>query len=131
MLPKPERLRIGSAIRRVFANGRTYAEPLLVLHVLKLPDSSSLRETGFSVSKKVGNAVTRNRVKRRLRALVAKALPCLSPGYQAMVVARPAAVAASATELANALQRVFRRAGLLVAPEGLSPVAGNKESDHV
>ena len=67
---------------------------------------------GFVVSKAVGNAVTRNRVKRRLRHLVAAALPTLPGGVELVVRALPAAAAQPERvvhDLEGALQAAMAR----------------------
>jgi len=56
------------------------------------PDDSPVVRVGFTASKKIGNAVFRNRAKRRLRALVRDVLPGLAqPGWDYVLVARPGA----------------------------------------
>ena len=113
MLPAAERLRANPLFKQVFHEGRSFAEPLVVLHLLRLPDSPEKREFGFSVSKKVGNAVVRNRVRRRLRE-AARALGTELPrGFRAVIVARPRAAAAGYQDLALSLRRALERAGLL------------------
>lgn len=67
---------------------------------------------GFSVSNKVGKAVVRNKVKRRLRASVANRLYALS-GCQAVVVANPSAADKPYDVLDSELLRLFERAGLI------------------
>ena len=64
---------------------------------------------GFVVSKAVGNAVTRNRVKRRLRHAVRERLAVLPPGSLLVVRAQPAAALASYTELVADLERCLQR----------------------
>ena len=55
-------------------------------------DGSAQVRIGFTASKKIGNAVLRNRAKRRLRALVREILPPLArPGWDYVLVARPEA----------------------------------------
>lgn len=75
---------------------------------------------GFVVSKSVGNAVTRNRVKRRLRALSAPLLTDLAPGSAVVVRALPASANASFDELSAQLSSALRRAsrGRAVPPKG-------------
>ena len=66
---------------------------------------------GFSVSNKVGKAVVRNKVKRRLRASVQSRVPMLS-GCQAIVVANPSAADKDYHTLDGELESLFARAGL-------------------
>ncbi|QSR28875.1 ribonuclease P protein component [Nocardioides aromaticivorans] len=64
---------------------------------------------GFVVSKAVGNAVVRNRTKRRLRHAVRERLAVLPPGSLLVVRAQPAAALASYTELVADLERCLQR----------------------
>lgn len=70
---------------------------------------------GFVVSRKVGNAVVRNRIRRRLReALRSHLVACAAAGrrasYDLLVIVRPSAAAADFRTLAAALQRALDRA---------------------
>lgn len=67
---------------------------------------------GFSVSNKVGKAVVRNKVKRRLRASVAEHLNTML-GCQAIVVANPSAAGKDYSTLDSQLLGLFKRAGLI------------------
>ena len=64
---------------------------------------------GFVVSKAVGNAVVRNRTKRRLRALMAERIEDLPAGVDVVVRAQPAAAAATYDELGRDIDRCLRR----------------------
>ncbi len=67
---------------------------------------------GFSVSNKVGKAVVRNTVKRRLRASVRNRLPSLR-GCQAIVTAKVSAAGKDYATLDGELAALFARAGLI------------------
>lgn len=70
---------------------------------------------GFAVGKRVGGAVTRNLVKRRLREAMRRRLRLLAAGWDLVVVARPAAAATSAAQLADELDRLLSRAKVLAS----------------
>ncbi|GGD21902.1 ribonuclease P protein component [Pyruvatibacter mobilis] len=75
------------------ARARRVAMPGLVLQMRKRSDAGTPGEAplrvGFTVTRKVGNAVVRNRAKRRLRAAVAAILPCYGlPGRDYVVIGR-------------------------------------------
>jgi ribonuclease P protein component len=97
------------AVRR----GATAGSPSLVAHVY--PDSSRDAEplVGFVVSKAVGVAVERNRVKRRLRHLMREHLTQLPLGCRVVVRALPAAAGLSSSVLAADLVSALQRAGAL------------------
>ena len=65
-LPAPERLKRRAEFRRLAAQGRKAPMPGLVLQALPRPDDGAAR-IGFTVTKKIGNAVVRNRTRRRLK----------------------------------------------------------------
>ncbi|HET7723919.1 MAG TPA: ribonuclease P protein component [Propionibacteriaceae bacterium] len=92
MLPAAARLRSSDDFRTTVRRGRRVGRPTVVLHVLSRPDT--LARAGFVVSKAVGGAVTRNRVKRRLRHLVADRLRSQTRGVDVVVRALPAAATA-------------------------------------
>ena len=84
----------------------------MVVHLWVDPDVDGPVRVGFTVSKAVGNAATRNRVKRRLRHLTREHLPSLEelPGRAALVVrALPAAAEASYLALGDDLGRTLGR----------------------
>lgn len=77
MLPTAARLRNSDEFRTTVRRGVRVGRPTLVVHAdlakqtpIETPSEQASAKVGFVVSKKVGNAVTRNRVKRRLRHLV-------------------------------------------------------------
>jgi ribonuclease P protein component len=88
--PRPGRGRLSRSadFDRVFRNGRSLAGRELVLYVFPRGDEEPPR-LGLSVSRKVGGAVDRNRVKRLLREAFAQESERLGAGTDAVVIARP------------------------------------------
>jgi ribonuclease P protein component len=70
-----------------------------------------LTRYAFAISKRVGNAVTRNRIKRRLREVLR--LSALTEGYDIVIVARPAAAETDFQALKTELTLLMKRARLL------------------
>lgn len=110
MLPKAQRLRSSRDFQRVYKRGRSYAHPLLVLYVF--PTAGADLRIGFSISKKLGGAVDRNRIKRRLREICRARLAACRPGFDAVFVARSRCREAQISEMAAAVETLFRRAKL-------------------
>ena len=106
---KEERLKKSSQFAEVYSNGQSWANGLLALRAL--PNGLDINRYGFSVSKRLGNAVVRNKVKRRLRQVVR--LTPTRKGWDLVVVARQPASAASYKQLETALADLLNRGRLL------------------
>ena len=91
-------------------SGTTGSSPLLVLRAMRTgrPDT----RVGMSTPRSLGGAVQRNRMRRRLRAVVREQLASIGAGWDLLLIARPAAAAASHGELRDTLQTLVRRAGI-------------------
>lgn len=97
-----------AAVRR----GRKAGTSTVVVHALR--DGDREPTVGFVVSKAVGGAVVRNRVKRRLRHVVAEQhVDALGRGGRIVVRALPASATASSARLAADLSAALQRAGAL------------------
>jgi ribonuclease P protein component len=92
----------------VYQEGRTWVDNLLVMKAL--PNGLSLSRYGFSVTKKIGKAVQRNRLKRLLREIVR--LQVLKPGWDIVFIARREAVAADFHRLEGAVTKLLAQAQL-------------------
>lgn len=99
MLSKANRITLPSDFRLAVRRGRRYTAPNCVVHIVS-NDQSNVVRFGFIVSKAVGNAVVRNKVRRRLRAAAAQLLPTVHEGSDIVV----RALADSATAEWNTLQ---------------------------
>lgn len=120
MLPSAFRMRRSEDFASAIKRGRRAGRRTLVVHMnIAHPDTVDERPgsalVGFVVSKAVGNAVTRNRVKRRLRHLMHDRLHRLPQGSLLVVRANPPAASARsehlAAELDVALDRLLGRRG--------------------
>jgi ribonuclease P protein component len=90
--------------------GRRAGSRTLVVHVLQ-DGREGPPVVGFVVSKGVGVAVVRNRIKRRLRASMRPLIPTLPAGTRLVVRANPPASSVSSAVLARDLTAALRRAG--------------------
>ncbi len=79
--------------------------------VRSVKNGQTLSRFAYSVSKRVGNAVVRNRVRRRLREIVR--LLAFLEGYDVVITARPAAATSSFQELGVELTKLMKRADLM------------------
>ena len=94
MLPRTARMRSPQDFRHVVRRGVRTGRPTLVVHAAQTGAVGV--QVGFVVAKAVGNAVTRNRVRRRLRHLVRPHLPTTPVGTAVVVRALPAAASSPA-----------------------------------
>lgn len=116
MLPRQARMTRPADFRRTVRQGRRAGRAALTGHLL-IPDSGTddgvrpavPAKVGFVVSRAVGTAVVRNRVKRRLRVVVREHLDALPVGSLFVVRANPAAAVARQVDLAADLDLVLER----------------------
>lgn len=122
-LRRAQRLRSPRDFQRVRAKGRRVSGALLTLGYVAQVSQGNAGESGapgntrvgFSVSRRVGGAVVRNRVKRRLREVMRRRLAGIAPGYDLVVTARPSAATASYAALDQEIGALLTRARLLIA----------------
>ena len=104
------RLRKNRDFQRVYRRGKSVGSHLMALAWSRAPGGSL--KIGFSVSKKIGNAVTRNRVRRRMREAVRMRIPYLHHGYYLIFIARHAVAEADFHAIDASVDKLLRRAGL-------------------
>ncbi|MEY2849581.1 MAG: ribonuclease protein component [Actinomycetota bacterium] len=95
MLSRAQRIVTGEEYRSVVRRGRRSVSEDVVVYRLDDPADRHPPRFGFIVSKAVGNAVVRNRVRRRLKAVAFEVAPGLSAGSVVVIRALPVAAQAS------------------------------------
>jgi ribonuclease P protein component len=115
VLPQQSRMRRPEDFRRVLRTGRRAGGSVIAGHLLLPPGSDGEvrsgdpAKVGFIVSRAVGSAVVRNRVKRRLRELMRRRLASLPRGCLLVLRAHPAAAGVRQADLAADLDLVIGR----------------------
>ncbi len=104
-------LKKNSDFRRLYAKGKSAANPYMVIYCRK--NRTGENRLGYTVSTRLGHAVVRNRVRRRLREIARLNAPRLKAGWDIVVVARSRAVEAPYRKLDAAFLTACEKLGLL------------------
>jgi ribonuclease P protein component len=104
------RVRTNKQFQEIRRQGRSYANHLLVL--CALPNNLPYSRFGFAVNSRIGNAVRRNRIKRRLREIMRLQQESIQPGWDIVLIARQPIRSADYHEMETACARLLRRAQL-------------------
>jgi ribonuclease P protein component len=106
-----EMLRSPLDFRALQSDSRSRVHPLLVVRFRR----NELNRTryGISTGRRLGPAVVRNRVRRRLRTILRSLNGRVARGWDVLLVARPSAAGASQAELGGALENLLKSSGLM------------------
>ncbi len=104
-------LKLNHIFRRLYATSGN-ANAFLVLYARK--NRMPYNRVGITVGKKLGHAVVRNRIRRRLREVYRLHEDSFTPGWDIVVVARSRAISASFSQLTDAYLSLAGKAGILV-----------------
>lgn len=103
--------------------GKTWRNPLLILAAR--PNGLGYPRVAVTVGKANGNAVTRNRAKRRMRACLEPIFPHFVSGWDVLFIARRPITTAGFTEIRQAVKALLQQAALLdVELENIGPLPG-------
>jgi ribonuclease P protein component len=108
------RLRKSTDFKRVRRLGKSYAHPFVVL--IKHPNQEGYSRFGVAAGRSIGNAVERNRAKRRIKEIIRHRITRISDGWDIVFLARNAINCASHNELKTALDELILRAELIKKP---------------
>ena len=97
--------------RRAYARGKVFTNPALVTYVRK--NRAGICRVGITASKKIGNAVQRNRARRVIRAAYLSLPEALSGNYDIVFVARTRTVRAKSTDLIPVIRQHLSAAGVI------------------
>jgi len=96
--------------RRLYSKGKTAASKTVVVYCLR--NSKAENKLGITVSAKLGGAVQRNRIRRRLKEIYRLNEHTLKAGYNIVIVARQRSRYAGWRELESSVLSLFRKLGL-------------------
>jgi ribonuclease P protein component len=111
--PKPP-VKVSRLVKRAdflrLARGRKWAAPGLVLQMAPTPETADALRVGFTATKKLGSAVVRNRVKRRLRDAARQVLPLSGiSGHDYVLIGREATAERPFNALLDDLKQALRK----------------------
>ena len=106
------RLRRGELFAKAYREGKSIPAKQVVLYFLDTGSGDPTR-VGFSISKKIGNAVVRNKTKRRLKSILGSLADELREGHILVFVGRTAVTDCSFAELSAVVRRLLERATIL------------------
>ena len=109
---KRQRIKKNEDFQTVFKKGKSYANRQFVVYCMKKDDQQAFR-MGLSVSKKVGNAVTRVQIKRYLRQAFLELKDDLRQDMDYVIIARNQAATLDFHETKKSLQHVLKIAKVL------------------
>ena len=109
---KSRRLARSAEFLRVKTEGSAHRGALVILGVLPVGEAEPFR-AGFVTSKRLGNAVVRNRMRRRMREVVRRHQHAVTAGLWIVLIARPGAAKASYEQLEHEWLRLAKRASIL------------------
>ncbi len=96
--------------------GTTRSHPLLVVRAVRT--ELDITRFGLSTGRRLGGAVVRNRIRRRIREVLRVMAPSFRPGWDVLIIARPALVKADHDALVAALRRLLGRSGVIGGLQG-------------
>ncbi|SES14848.1 ribonuclease P protein component [Gracilibacillus ureilyticus] len=112
-MKKAFRIKKNSEFQKVFKNGASFANRQLVIYYLNKRDQAHYR-VGLSVSKKIGNAVVRNQIKRYLRQAFLELNEEIHASYDIIIIARQPVRDCDFHDVKKSVQHLLYKTGLLM-----------------
>lgn len=111
-MKKAYRIKKNDEFQNIFRHGQSFANRQLVLYYWKKPSQTHFR-VGLSVSKKIGNAVLRNQIKRYLRQAFLELEDQIRDDYDLVIIARKPTHTMNFNEIKQSLTHVLTRSKLI------------------
>ncbi|MCK9443759.1 MAG: ribonuclease P protein component [Tissierellaceae bacterium] len=105
-MDKVNRLRSNMEFKKVYSGGKNYWNKYLIIYVRK--NNLNYTRIGYSISKKVGNSVVRNKIRRRMKEIYRLKLNNIKEGYDIIIIPKRNAVNISYLELESAMLHIFK-----------------------
>ena len=105
-------LKKNSDFRRLYSKGQSAVNPYVVVYCRR--NREKVNRLGYTVSTKLGHAVVRNRVRRRVREIYRLNAHKFKPGYDIVIVARSRSVGAEYQKLESGVLNACGKLGLLL-----------------
>lgn len=107
------RLRSNMEFRKVYSGGKNYWNRNLVLYVKK--NNIGNTRVGYSITKKIGNSVIRNKIRRRMKEIYRLNFKCIKSNYDLIFIPKKNVVDISYKELESAMLHILKLAGVLTS----------------
>ena len=104
-------IKSNSDFRRLYNRGKAVTDPALVIYYTK--NRAGICRIGITTSKKIGNAVERNRSRRVIKEAFRKVCPQLDPCYDIVLVARSKTKYLKSTRIEEVMLKTFEKEGML------------------
>lgn len=108
---KENRLRKNMEFKKVYKTGKNYWNRNLILYIRK--NGKENTRIGVSITKKIGNAVVRNKLKRRIKSVNQDYITSIKLGYDLVIIPKKNAVGLTFKDLESAVKHIYQISGLL------------------
>lgn len=115
-MDKKNRLRNNEEFEKVYRRGKNYWNRNLIIYVMK--NDLNYSRIGFSVTKKIGNSVVRNRTKRRMKEICRQNFGNIKGGYDIIIIPKKNVVDITYKELKSAIFHILKLADIKKLPGG-------------
>ena len=107
---KVNSLRKNEDFKKVYSTGKNYWNRNLILYILK--NDEDYNRVGYSITKKIGNSVVRNKVRRRMKEIYRLNVDKLETGYDLIIIPKKNVVDISYKELESAMLHILKLSGI-------------------